>query len=188
MPLPEFAPRDASTQAFVEIWRQVSALSRRRSAEFLQPEYGWRRRRHIVENLILELDPTAAPERHAASAESTQESANNGDGLQVVHRFDTDQRDLERCGYVLELREHAGRFTVIVERSEGSSGPSAGGPSQAQIDKWWAMQILSGAMSPAAALERRLGRPFPQLVKRQAFKSSELELRRIDSRVAHLPA
>ena len=184
MPLPEFAPRDASTQAFVEIWRQVSALSQRRSTGLRQPDDGWRRRRHIVENLILELDPAAAPERPSAPAESTQESSGNGgDGWQVVHRFDTDQRDLERCGYVLELREQAGRFTVIVERSGVSGEASTPTPSQARIDKWWAMQILSGAMSPAAALEQRLGKPFPQLVKPQAFKSSDLELRRIDSRV-----
>ena len=40
---------------------------------------------------------------------------------QFVHSFDTDRRDLQRCGCVLELRERSGSFIITAARSDAGS-------------------------------------------------------------------
>jgi hypothetical protein len=104
--------------------------------------------------------------------------------VQFVHSFDTDRRDLRRCGCVLELRERSGSFIITAvgsaaERDEGS--PDAPTRVQAQIDSRWAMQILSGGLSPLVALERRLGRPTPWLVGQVSAAAGDRALRRVNS-------
>jgi hypothetical protein len=53
----------------------------------------------------------------------------------------------------------------------------------AQIDSAWAVQILSGVMSPLTALERRLGRPLALLETVRVIVGGR-RIQRIDSRVA----
>jgi hypothetical protein len=104
--------------------------------------------------------------------------------MQFVHSFDTDHRDLQRCGCVLELRERSDTFILAASRSnsdrvEGSD--DAATCVQAQVDSRWAMQILSGTLSPLVALERRLGQPTPALVEDMRAAVSDLALRRVNS-------
>ena len=108
-----------------------------------------------------------------------------GDAVAFVHVFDTDRRDLERCGYVVELHERKGSMLVVAARSKsGSHGADTTRQAHAQIDSWCAGQILSEAMSPLAALERQLGAPVPLLVESVRAIVGDQRLRRIDSRVA----
>jgi chromosome partitioning protein len=115
-----------------------------------------------------------APEEH---------SSEEGD-VEFVHRFDTEGRDLERCGHVLELRERKGSLFIVAARSGGEDMADVTGPVQAQIDLSWAVQILSGELSPLAALERRLGRPGPPTVDHIRAVVGGRTLRRTDTRVA----
>ena len=122
---------------------------------------------------------TASPETIARiSAAERAAGSTNGD-VSFVHRFDTDRRDLQRCGYVLELREGPGSLIVAVTRS----GPDHR-RAEAQIDGWWATQILSGQMSPLEALERRIGARVPWLIETVRAAAEEQGLRRIASCVA----
>jgi hypothetical protein len=102
--------------------------------------------------------------------------------VSFVHRFDTEQRDLERCGYVLELRERK-RVQLIVAAKSGDDEAEMSGRAQAQIDGSWALQILSGEMSPLAALDRRLGRPGPRAVENIRSIVGGRSVRRMDARV-----
>jgi len=187
MPLPVFAPRDPATQAFREIWAQLQARLRQRP--LADQTKAWSVCRQIVESLVdsLELSDTPAA-RHSeapavAKVEPTTQHAPNGGAPEIVHRFDTDGRDLERLGCVVELREHGGGFSVVT-RPFGSADYSMEAPGSrlVQVDRVWAMQILSGAMSPLTALERRLG-SLPQLSPAGRSRG-ELKLRRIESRMA----
>ena len=104
--------------------------------------------------------------------------------MQFVHSFDTDRRDLQRCGCALELRERSDTFILAASRSgadrvEGRDDAAA--CVQAQIDARWAMQILSGALSPLVALERRLGQPTPPLVGHLRAAVGDGALRRVNS-------
>jgi chromosome partitioning protein len=188
MPLPVFAPRDPATLAFREIWAQVQARLRQRPLAD-QPK-AWGARRQIIESLVdgLELSETPAT-RHpdapaVAKVDAMPQQAPNGAAPEIVHRFDTDGRDLERLGCIVELRERGGGFSVVT-RPIGSSDDSMNAPGSGlvQIDRVWAMQILSGALSPLTALERRLGWS-PHLFPAGRGRG-ELTLRRIESRLAH---
>jgi hypothetical protein len=57
------------------------------------------------------------------------------------------------------------------------------GRALAQIDGSWALQILSGEMSPLTALDRRLGRPGPRTVENIRAIVGGRSVRRIDARV-----
>ena len=122
------------------------------------------------------------------------ETAHNGDppagtGVDFVHSFDTGERDLQRCGYVLELRERSGSLALVAARA-GSDGDPADSArrAEARIDSSWARQILSGTTSPLAVLELRLGRPFPGLIDSLCTLVGGRPLQRVDSRVAAQPA
>jgi cellulose biosynthesis protein BcsQ len=101
-----------------------------------------------------------------------------------IHGFDTDGRDLHRAGYVLELHERSGILTVVAARSGGEQRPDMTRHTQAEIDRCWAIEILSGVTSPLAALERRLGAPKPRLVEYLGAVAGGRKLRRIGSRTA----
>jgi hypothetical protein len=100
-----------------------------------------------------------------------------------VHRFDTEQRDLERCGYVLELRERKRGLLIVAAKSGGDDEAEMSGRAHAQIDGSWALQILSGEMSPLTALDRRLGRPGPRAVENIRSIVGGRSVRRMDARV-----
>jgi chromosome partitioning protein len=120
----------------------------------------------------------------AARSMRKAESPEQGD-VQFVHSFDTDCRDLEQRGYVLELCERSGSFLLVAARSEGDDEQTSSDTktrAQVQIDGRWGTQILSGRRSPLAALERRLGQPLPWLMGHLRAVVGERTLRRIESR------
>ena len=101
----------------------------------------------------------------------------------VVHRFDTEDRDLERRGYVLELHERREKLSVVIARSAGDDGADSAARAHVQIDRSWALEILSRALSPLAPLERRLGRPWPELLEHVRAIVGDRGLQRVDSRL-----
>jgi cellulose biosynthesis protein BcsQ len=160
LPLPAFAPRDAATAAFGEIWMEFhSGLTRTQQNDEVT-EDRWAVRRRAVESLLTQLESADGPNGIAAAhcaevielrdhSRGRTPRADHGaapvDSTVVVHRFDTEGRDLERRGHSLELHERQGTWRLV------TSG------AHAQIDRSWAFEILSGTLSPLAALERRIG-------------------------------
>ena len=102
----------------------------------------------------------------------------------LIHTFDTDRRDLQRSGLILELHERRGSLIVVAGRSGRERDTDATMGVQAQIDGSWAVEILSGCMSPMAALDRRLGQPGPRLVAELRAAIGDRQLQRVHSRVA----
>ncbi len=102
----------------------------------------------------------------------------------VTHFFDTADRELHRRGFVLELVELPGRFCVVAGWFPDGHGDIPLAPlfqEEAQVDASWARQILTGALSPADALERRLGAPLPSMLKNLAAVVRGRPLRRVGS-------
>ena len=176
LPLPVFAARDPATTAFAQIWMDLQARLPRRGRRRSRAQDYWVRMRQDVESLINELEAIGGQE--AANI-----SASRDDHAGVVHRFDTEQRDLQRGGRVLAVLERQGH-TFVVAGLSGSDDRANLTRTQAQIDNSWAVQILSGQMSPLAALERRLGSPGPPLIEDVRTLIGGRRLERIDSRWA----
>jgi chromosome partitioning protein len=122
---------------------------------------------------------------HAPKSRHQSNSPEGGD-VQFVHSFDTDGRDLQRSGYVLELRELSGSLLVVATRTDRGNGCTTA-TAEAQIDRAWASAVLSGVMSPLLALERRLGMPMPSLVENVRSMIGGRKLSRIASRVTAHP-
>jgi hypothetical protein len=161
MPLPVFAARDAATKAFEGVWTELQArLARRFDATSAQ--LSWGSRLEAIESLIVQAESAERPELDALTPSSMQGAS---DVAGVVHRFDTDRRDLERCGHVLELHEAPGSLEIVLSRAGHQDTTDSSRRVQARIDRSWALEILSGSLSPLAALERRLGKPGPSLVE-----------------------
>jgi chromosome partitioning protein len=175
LPLAEFAARDVAATGFVELWDELRTRLARQPARTEQ-RVGSRPPLDAIESLTEELE--SAQER---------ESRREGETLSptaidvVVHSFDTDDRDLTRSGHVLELREHQSTFVVVAGRPTGASEDAS--REQVEIDGSWALQILSGQMSPLAVLDRRLGRPGPLLVKEIRAVVGRRGLCRVESRI-----
>jgi chromosome partitioning protein len=214
MPLAVFAPRDSATTAFAEIWAELQRRLQEEGTASLGPRDRWVHMLQAIESLIAQLesadrvatrssfqthavdggDCSRAGERDLANLQSPPEhdgirSALEEDSLEkgdvsFVHTFDTERRDLERCGHVLELREHKGSLLIVAAPSGNDDMGDTARRAQAQIDGSWALQILSGEMSPLAALERRLGRPGPRAVEHIRAVVGGRRLRRIGTRVA----
>ena len=104
--------------------------------------------------------------------------------IHFIHRFDTDHRDLQRLGYLLELRECPGSLLLVATRFDDGSNADTTGRVQAPIDKGWAAEILWGAMSPLTALEQRLGAAPPSLLADLRVIVGRRRLVRVDSGVA----
>jgi hypothetical protein len=104
----------------------------------------------------------------------------------VVHRFDTAMHDLERLGYLLELHEHTGGLFLVLASSGDTS--DATGRARVQIDRSWALEILSGAISPLAPLERRIRQPWPAVLESVRAGVGGQPLHRVDSRLAESAA
>jgi chromosome partitioning protein len=192
MPLAAFAPREAATSAFAEVWGELQTRLHKKSETSLDHAA----RLQAIESLILQLEstdrPTSAPlrpttvKRGNSSIRVTpaaEQSSFNDSDVSFVHRFDTEQRDLERCGYVLELRERKRGLLIVATKSGSDDEAEMSGRAQAQIDGSWALQILSGEMSPLAALDRRLGRPGPRAVENIRSIVGGQSVRRMDARV-----
>jgi chromosome partitioning protein len=166
MPLGVFAPRDSATAAFAEIWTELETRLQRRGEGSPPPET-WMGLLQAIEALIAQLESANTQEAVPAAqtpaiAEFGPDGRRGRDEPSFLHGFDTDRQDLRRLGYVLELREHAKGFVVVAARGDGTDTTNR---LEVQMDSYWATQILSGSMSPLAALERRLGRPAPRLVQ-----------------------
>jgi hypothetical protein len=101
----------------------------------------------------------------------------------VVHCFDTAERDLSKAGHVLELRESPEGLLVVAGRADDDTSRA-----QVQIDGAWALQILSGQVSPVVILDRRLGKPGPRAVQEIRVVVGRRQLCRIDSRMTNLSA
>ena len=146
MPLPVFAARDPATLAFAQIWGELEKWLRQDTEESAHQPHRWVGMMRAVEAVIERLDLADQPD-----ADHPEEGTGG-----IVHRFDTEGRDLERCGYVLELREE-GRSLLVVATRSASDDLKDPTSAHARIDGSWALQILSDELSPLEALERRLG-------------------------------
>jgi chromosome partitioning protein len=195
MPLPEFAGRDPASAAFTSLWSELRARLEERRLD-TDPRAGWRPAMSAIESLSTELDHALERElrgetqtpvidlhgnatiRHhpRASVASASEAA-----ATLIHSFDTDDGDLGRSGYVLELRECAMTLVVVAGRLNIDDISQA----QVQIDGAWALQILSGKVSPVAILDRRLGRPAPAVVEEIRAIVGKRRLCRRESRMAN---
>jgi chromosome partitioning protein len=172
MPLGAFAPRDAATAAFAEIWSDLQRRLPPRGETRPRSRHRWLSRLQAIESLIVRLE----------SENGQQRAASHQDDACLLHSFDTEGRDLQRSGNVLELRERNGRFVVVVARSDSDDGADVTRRAQVQVDTSWALNILSGAMSPLAAIDQRLGRPAPGVVDNVRAIVGKRKLQRIDSR------
>ena len=161
LPLAAFAPHDGATAAFAEIWTEFQSRLTNAGQDTVASEDRWDIRRRAVESVLAQLESTDGRDTSAATHLAPvidlrdhawgrtlrdERGATPVDTACVVHRFDTEDRDLERRGHVLELHERPGSWLLV------TSG------AQAQIDRSWAFEILSGTLSPLTALERRIGR------------------------------
>ncbi len=195
MPLPAFAGRDVATTAFAEIWAELQARLARRAAEPPAPDDRWERRRQAVNSLMDRLEspdgseqPAARPatvvDLHERTWSRTLASETSGApaGSEMVHYFDTRDRELQRLGYAVMLDERPGSWRLVIETS-GRQRPEGSKCTRAQIDRSWAFDILRGALSPLEALERRLGRPGPELLRNLTVIVGGRRLERVDSRL-----
>jgi chromosome partitioning protein len=208
MPLPAFAERDAATCAFAALWSELETRLERREGESEESEAPardkWRRLLEVVKSLIRRLEAAdvredeasrqplgpgtgvtrPAPRSHDARPIKRAAGSTNGD-VNFVHRFDTDGRDLQRCGYVLELREQPDSLVVAVARSSPADQlDDSIGKAEVQIDGCSATQILSGEISPLEVIERRMGASAPWLIEPVRAAAGGQNLRRIASVVA----
>jgi chromosome partitioning protein len=190
MPLPVFAARDAATVAFEGIWSELQTRLQQRAEARPRPRGRWVLERRAIESLIARLEPAEASDTTVRRSDTGHEKdVPAAEEVHFVHRFDTDGRDLRRCGYVLELHERAGSFTVVAARSSlGGDRRSVSECAEVQVDASWATQILSGAKSPLAVLERRLRPSQSWLLQDVRANVGGGRLRRLDSGIAERPA
>jgi chromosome partitioning protein len=186
MPLAVFAARDPATTAFTEIWAELQTRLQQRGEASTWQRDRWVHMLQAIESLIERLE-SADGQKPGAGAQLSG-AAEGGAGTrsaleELVHSFDTERRDLQRSGHVLELRERRGILFVVAAPSGKTDGAHTTRGAQVQIDSSWALQILAGEMSPLEAFERRLGRPGPCPVENLRAIIGGRSLRRIDSHV-----
>jgi len=183
MPLAAFAPDDSASAAFASIRTEVLSRLRRAGERESLPSNPALLVREI-ESLIAGIESDGRDEAPRPPGDAAEWASA---GVQVVHRFDTEDRDLERRGYGLELDERSGIFRLVVARldSEDAESPQpASRRAQVQIDARWATQILSGQRSPLDAIERRSRQPLPPMVRHVRTILQDRPLQRLDSRLA----
>jgi hypothetical protein len=169
MPTQVFAPHVPAARAFAETWTELERHLRRDRDN--RSERRWASVLRGLETMIEQLDSTERPLR----APGIVSAANDEPGIDVVHCFDSERRDLEHRGYALELRERAGGEFIVVARLDDE------GRAEARIDRSWTIQILSGELSPLAALERRIGSPPPPAVEHVRAAVNGQRLRRVNT-------
>ena len=187
MPLAVFAPRDLRRRRSPEIWSELETrLQQKRRKGGPRSRDRWGLRPGAIESLIARLESAGGQDKEARACTNDAAASHargrlgplesrlglaRQSGFHFVHSFDTDGRDLARCGYVLELHERNGSWLLV------TSG------AHVQIDRSWAFDILSGTMSPLVALERRIGRPAPPQFESVRMLVGGRGLQRIDSRL-----
>lgn len=195
LPLAAFAPRDGATAAFGQIWAECESRLLQ-TADAVEPDDRWEVRRRAVETLmsriespeLLETVPERAPlapvidlvDRQWTRANRGPDGAATGES-HLIHRFDTADRDLQKRGHALELHERKGQWLLVLAPTAGALGPRR---IQAQIDRSWAFDILSGMMSPLTALEQRLGQSGPEILETVCAIVGARTVQRVDSRLA----
>src|SRR5262249_24811452 len=84
------------------------------------------------QSLSERLESTERPVPRSGIPAAVDEPAHGNGDLDILHRFDTDQRDLERRGHALELRErHGGEFILV---AQSAMGTTLAGFAEARID------------------------------------------------------
>jgi len=194
MPLPKFAERDPASAAFAGLWSEVRArLEQHGSSDHV----GLRPALSAIESLSAELERALQREIRGESLtpvinlqermafRSHQRTVASGTAAQptLVHSFDTDDRDLARSGHALELRECAATLVLVAGQTDAADGSRA----QVRLDRSWALQILSGQVSPLLILDRRLGRPGPSAVEEIRSVVGKRKLFRVESRMVGEP-
>jgi len=210
MPLPIFAPRDAATVAFTGVWTELQSRLEQVIEGGAPDPNRWVQMLQAVESLVVRLEsadtqPRAASRQaHAIDARdctardlawsrgsdcsipsTAEHEAGEEEASYFVHGFDTEQRDLQRNGYLLELRERKGGLLIVAAQSGEDEVPSVNGRAHVQIDSTWALRILAAEMSPLEALERRLGRPGPPILQSIREIVNGQSLRRTATRLAN---
>jgi cellulose biosynthesis protein BcsQ len=185
MPLSLFAAREPATIAFADVWSELQSRLERRDRGADRSRGRWLLQLQAIEALIARLE-SADSQQGAVSQPSGNKPIVNkptavATDVEFIHSFDTGERDVERSGYRLELRECAGRLTVVATSSDAAR---ADDPvrAEARIDGWWATQILAGSMCPLTVLERRLGPPVPLVLERMRATVRDKPLVRVGSR------
>ena len=122
MPLPAFAARDAAAAAFADIRAELQTRLRKEREGRDGPRNRWALVLQTVESLIEQLDTAGRQVTETVCDAVTVDRASAwGDRLAavgdpIVHRFDTETRDLERSGHTLELRECRGSLFILAVR------------------------------------------------------------------------
>ncbi|HJZ75209.1 MAG TPA: ParA family protein [Vicinamibacterales bacterium] len=169
MPIAVAAAHTTAARAFAEIWGELQTrLSR--TEDDREPRR-WASVLSGIESLIARLESTERPLTVPAFTSAARDEA----VFEVVHRFDTENRDLERHGHRVELRERAGGEFIVVARSEER------GRAEARIDRSSTVRILAGEVSPLNALERGIGSPAPPAVEHVREAAKGQQLRRVDT-------
>jgi chromosome partitioning protein len=194
MPLAAFAPRDVATAAYAGLWTEIQTRLQTRAKWSHQPRDIWKSSLRAIESVVARIEsedadqPRISPQPIAFDTSDTRwdraARQNPGeDDVHFIHSFDTDNRDLQVCGYFVELHERAGRFFLVAGVS-GHEGGDETGRAQAQIDGSWATGILSGTLSPLDALERRLGQRPRIMLEEVRASTHGRRLQRLNSRAA----
>jgi cellulose biosynthesis protein BcsQ len=185
MPLPAFAFRDPASAAFGDLWSEIRTRLEQQRLAGTEGQTGSRPALSAIESLSAELERALEHERGGQTPVISFAPVKiESSGETVVHAFDTADGDLARSGYVLELRECPSALLVVAGRANADDMSR----SQVQIDGSWALQILSGEVSPIAVLDRRLGRPGPPEVQAIRTVVGKRRLARVDSRVTNRSA
>jgi len=183
MPLPEFAERDPASRAFAHLWSELGAWLERQQVHRTESRVPVGPALSAIEGLSAELERAAErevqPEHQAPVLRPSFSPTATGVAL-LIHSFDTDDGSLARSGHILELRECATSLLLVAGRSSADDISLA----QVRIDGAWAIQILSGEVSPVVILDRRLGRPGPPIVEEIHSIVGKRKLSRIESRMA----
>ena len=170
-PLPVFAAREAATASFVEIWEAVRArLFSERTTRTMD-------RAGALDAIESFIEALEAPDAESSRETSTRDP-HDAIVKNIVHRFDTDRRDLAQHGFRLELHERPDGFAVAAGAINEAGGPEV----NVRVDRSWALEILSGALSPLVAIERRVGRPG--IAQQIRTLTDARSIRRMDSRHA----
>jgi cellulose biosynthesis protein BcsQ len=211
MPLAAVVPQDAAAAAFDTLWCNVRArLAEPAPAAASEPQRTAfaKATLDLIARLGGQADHDAVPDEplpctawaadlhpctHRIRLEVHGEDAFESLGLglsadappsstiRLAHIFDTDDGDLLRDGYLLQLLEVPGTFAVALETQSLSCGPAS--PHEeapvATIDRRWAADILAGCLSPITVLERRLQPPLPKLISSVATAAGKQPLRRV---------
>jgi cellulose biosynthesis protein BcsQ len=176
-PTAVYAANTTAARAFTEIWAELQ--TRLRCKEDTGEKVRWAAVLERLESSIAQLEATERPLDVPSIVPAANESSHADTDSSVVHRFDTDRRDLECRGHSLELHERADGGFVVFARSDTS--PAEAGHAEARIDRSWTFQILAGELSPLDALERRAGSPRPRVIEQVRDAANGRQLRRVDT-------